>query len=64
MLAAATGATLAELMARLGHSTVGAAMRYQHAAADRDKAIAAALSELATVTPITAAKGNRKKDAS
>jgi integrase len=55
-LAAATGATLAELMARLGHSTAGAALRYQHAAADRDKVIAAALSELAggTVTPITA----------
>lgn len=46
-LAAATGATLAEVMARLGHSTVGAAMRYQHAAADRDKAIAEALSKLA-----------------
>jgi integrase len=46
VLAAATGATLAELMARLGHSTVEAAMRYQHAAADRDAAIAAALSEL------------------
>ena len=61
VLAAATGATLAELMARLGHSTVGAAMRYQHAAADRDKAIAAALSKLATVTPITAAKGTTRK---
>jgi integrase len=61
VLAAATGATLAELMARLGHSTVSAAMRYQHAAADRDKVIAAALSELAagTVTPITAATGKR-----
>jgi len=47
VLAAQTGATLAELMARLGHSTPGAAMRYQHAAADRDKAIAAALSKLA-----------------
>jgi integrase len=57
-LAAATGATLAELMARLGHSTPGAAMRYQHAAADRDKVIAAALSELAagSVTPIEAGK--------
>jgi len=43
VLAAATGATLAELMARLGHSTVSAAMRYQHATADTDKAIAAAL---------------------
>ena len=61
VLAAATGATLAELMARLGHSTVSAAMRYQHAAADRDKVIAEALSELAvgTVTPISAAKGKR-----
>lgn len=45
--AAATGATLAELMARLGHSTPSAAMRYQHAAADRDAVIAAALSEFA-----------------
>src|SRR5262249_41380002 len=61
VLAAATGATLAELMARLGHSTVPAALRYQHAAEDRDKAIAAALSELAarTVTPISAATGKR-----
>lgn len=46
-LAAATGATLAELMARLGHSTPAAAMRYQHAAADRDRAIAEALSGFA-----------------
>jgi integrase len=61
VLAAATGATLAELMARLGHSTVSAAMRYQHAAADRDKVIAAALSELATVTPITDAKATRRR---
>ena len=47
VLAASTGATLAELMARLGHSTPGAAMRYQHAAKGRDGEIAAALSELA-----------------
>ena len=47
VLAAQTGATLAELMARLGHSTPGAAMRYQHAAADRDRVIAEALSQLA-----------------
>lgn len=46
VLAAATGATLAELMARLGHSTAGAALRYQHAAQGRDAAIAAKLSEL------------------
>lgn len=47
VLAAQTGATLAELMARLGHSTPAAAMRYQHAARDRDAVIAAALSKLA-----------------
>lgn len=45
--AAQTGATLAELMARLEHSTTGAALRYQHAAAGRDAQIAARLSELA-----------------
>jgi len=47
VLAAATGASLAELMARLGHSTPGAAMRYQHAAQGRDREIAALLSKLA-----------------
>ncbi|MER7071939.1 tyrosine-type recombinase/integrase [Terrabacter sp. NPDC000476] len=46
-LAAMTGATLAELQQRLGHSSVGAALRYQHAAAGRDAQIAAALSLLA-----------------
>jgi integrase len=46
VLAASTGATLAELMARLGHSTPGAAMRYQHAMQGRDKIIARKLSEL------------------
>lgn len=48
VLAASTGATLAELMSRLGHSTPAAAMRYQHAAADRDRVIADALSALVT----------------
>lgn len=43
--AAQHGATLAELQARLGHSTVTAAMRYQHAARDRDAAIAEAMSQ-------------------
>jgi len=46
VLAAATGATLAELQARLGHSTVTAAMRYQHAATERDAAISDALSRM------------------
>jgi integrase len=56
VLAAATGATLAELMARLGHSTPGAAMRYQHAAAERDRVIAAALSELHLTGGVSAMK--------
>jgi integrase len=47
VLAASTGATLAELMGRLGHSTPQAAMRYQHAAQGRDREIAALLSKLA-----------------
>jgi len=46
VLAAQTGATVAELMGRLGHSTPQAAMIYQHAAQGRDTQIAAALSEL------------------
>lgn len=46
VLAAQTGATLAELMGRLGHSTPGAALRYQHAAAERDHEIARRLSTL------------------
>jgi len=49
VLAAATGASLAELMGRLGHSTPQAAMRYQHAVQGRDREIAALLSKLATL---------------
>ena len=47
VLAASTGATLAELMSRLGHSTPTAALRYQHAAEGRDMQIAKALSAMA-----------------
>jgi integrase len=46
VLAAQTGATLAELMGRLGHSTPAMAIRYQHVAEDRDTEIARRLSEL------------------
>ena len=46
-LAAATGATLKELMARLGHSSTRAALIYQHATRDRDQVIARALGGLA-----------------
>jgi integrase len=63
VLAAATGATLAELMRRLGHSTPSAAMLYQHAADDRDAAIAAALSEfhVAKVVTLRPGRGARKE---
>lgn len=51
-LAAATGASTRELMARMGHSSMRAALIYQHATKDRDAAIAAALSRLVeTATP-------------
>lgn len=45
-LAAGTGASIKELMARMGHSSSDAALRYQHATRDRDQAIAHALGEL------------------
>ncbi len=45
-MAAQAGATTRELMARLGHTTAGVAMRYQHAAADRDAQIARQLSKM------------------
>ena len=50
--AAATGASTAELMARMGHTSPTAAIRYQHTTADRDATIAAALSELRESAPI------------
>ena len=45
-LASQTGATLKELMQRMGHSTVRAALIYQHAAEGRDQKIAEALDGL------------------
>jgi integrase len=47
VLAAQAGATLAELMGRLGHTTPQAAMVYQHASAERDRALAERMAELA-----------------
>ncbi len=46
VLAAQTGATLAELMAHLGHTTPAMAMRYQHAATGADQRIADQLDQL------------------
>lgn len=45
---AGTGATVAELMHRAGHVSPAAALRYQHATRDRDRAIADELAKLAT----------------
>ncbi len=46
-LAARTGATTKELMARLGHASPRASMIYQHAAEDRDRRIAEGLDTMA-----------------
>jgi len=45
-LAVATGASTAELMHRLGHSTPAAALVYQHASTERDSDISRALDGL------------------
>jgi integrase len=47
-LAATTGASTRELMARMGHASSQAALFYQHATRDRDEAIADALDDLIT----------------
>jgi len=52
-LAAATGASTRELMARMGHASPRAALIYQHATSDRDQAIASALSNLAAEAELT-----------
>ncbi|GGM11425.1 tyrosine-type recombinase/integrase [Dactylosporangium sucinum] len=46
-LAASTGATVKDLMRRLGHASPVASYRYLHAVDGRDAEIASALSELA-----------------
>lgn len=46
-LTAQAGATLAEVMRRAGHVSAAAALRYQHAADQRDAQVAAQLSRLA-----------------
>lgn len=58
-MAAATGASLRELMERMGHSSSRAAMIYQHASRDRDQAIAAAMG-----TALSAAKKGARRSRS
>jgi integrase len=51
VLAAQSGATTAELMHRLGHTTPQMALRYQHVAEGRDAELAARMSARATARP-------------
>jgi integrase len=60
-LAAATGATLPELMHRAGHSTPNVALRYLHATKDRDRIISEALSELRPLAEIVEFKTGRSE---
>lgn len=55
-LAAWTGATQRELMVRMGHASPAAALRYQHAAAGRDQAIASGLDAILGAMRETAAR--------
>jgi integrase len=59
-LAAATGATLPELMHRAGHSTPHAALRYLHATRERDRVISDALSELRPVAEVIDLEEHRR----
>ncbi len=60
-LAAATGASAKELMARLDHSSARAALIYQHATKDRDQAIAKALGGL--VRDVRSARSSGRNEA-
>jgi integrase len=51
VMAAQSGATIAELMGRLGHTTPAMAIRYQHVAQGRDGEIARRMSEMIKVAP-------------
>jgi len=54
---AETSASTRELMVRMGHASSLAALRYQHATRDRDRAIAEALSALASAVYAARADG-------
>ena len=49
-LAAQTGASLRDLMQRIGHDSTAAAIRYQHASREADEAIAAAMDSVIRVS--------------
>jgi integrase len=58
-MAAAQGASLRELMERMGHSSTRAALIYLHATRERDEAIAAGMGELFTNAKKTATRPKR-----
>ncbi len=60
-LAAATGASTKELMRRAGHASPAAALRYQHATEDRDKAIADAFDEMLSGDVVPISKSDRSR---
>ena len=61
--AAASGASIAELMRRGGHANPTAALRYQHATEDRDRVITAAPADLAaaSVAPLGTTPGRKAR---
>jgi integrase len=60
-LASRTGASLADLMARMGHSSTRAALIYQHTGQEQDKDIADALSNRISRERDRARNGHAKK---
>ena len=62
-LAAGTGASTKELMARMGHASARAALIYQHASTDRDVLIAERLSEM-TADALRGSSEQREDDGS
>jgi integrase len=59
--AAHSGATVAELMARLGHTTPAMAMRYQHATLERDRALSDRLGALFHSAEVEQSQGNIRR---
>jgi hypothetical protein len=59
-LAARAGATTRELMSRMGHASMRAALIYQHASRDRDHAIANGISR--SVTKMRKPTGKRARE--
>lgn len=57
-LVAGSGATTRELMHRVGHGSMRAALTYQHATTERDRAIAETLGAVVDVDRAGAARGH------